>query len=198
MRNCAALLLLGAFLFTETKADVISSDVSVELTGSPTSNLAPGQIIHFTLSLTNHGSESIPFLGIVSSEFYDEFDLSANANDCPLILNVLDGDTFFRYLYTWLPTLSSAISPGETRVCHFQTALSANAPTVVPLTFGLSTDFVDPDPSNNSATVYLSRPVESVPLLARVVSVSLSGLVAMIGMLFLRLRSQSVGSGYFL
>jgi len=186
-----ALALLCALHFgANARSEGIPSDVSVALSASPTTDLAPGQIIDFTLSFTNHGSEPIAFLSLHSNDFLSEYDLSKNSNDCVLTVVTVDGDTFFEYYYSWLPTLFAEIAPGETRVCHFKSALSASAPPVVALTFRLGGDLVDQNPSNDAATVYLRRRLESIPFLSVATGLTLIGLIALIGIVGVRIRGR--------
>jgi len=67
----------------------------------------------------------------------------------------------FDYLLDWdvanylvgAPTLTA----GETRVCHFEIALTDAAPAAFVFGFNLSTYMQDPDPSNDVAVVTLNR-----------------------------------------
>jgi hypothetical protein len=105
----------------------------------------------------------------------------------------VDGDTYFAHYYSWLATLFSGdIAPGDTRVCHFRSALSASAPPVVALTFHPVTHLVD------VARVSTPRRFTCaggwIPFLSAGTSVALMGLIALIGILGVRIRNLTLAA----
>lgn len=163
---------------------VLPSDLSVALTAEPNVNLQSGQRIAFTISVTNHGPESIDRLAIRSSSIYDELDVfSASSSDCEgdIILAVVDLEDTFYFFYTYYAAFQELpLAVGETRICHLSLDFTPWAPSVLPVTFAMMS-YTDIDPSNNSATVFLRRPVAApapVPTLSSMSLLLLAGLLA--------------------
>jgi hypothetical protein len=168
---------------------VLPSDVSVALTAEPSTNLQSGQRVTFTISVTNHGPEPVDRLAIGSSPIYDELDVfTASSSDCEgdIILAVADLENTFYFLYTYYAAFQeSPLAVGETRNCHLSLDFTEWAPSVFPVTFAMSSFETDIDPSNNSATVFLRRPiaVTSIPTLSPTWLVLLAGLLAAVGLM---------------
>jgi hypothetical protein len=156
------LLFLGANE-SSMASQILPSDLVVTMTANPDSGLVPHQMFELTIAVTNRGPENIHTLGLYSSYFSDEFALSLASNDCGLSFAVLDGDDWWAYAYLWSPNRNSDLAVGQTKTCHLKLALSLEAPPTVAFTFTLPSDYVDPDPSNDHATVYLHRDVSPVP-----------------------------------
>jgi hypothetical protein len=150
---------------------VLPSDISVELTAEPNVNLQSGQRVNFTISITNHGPEPVTSLGLQSSPIYDELDVFTASADCDnhIVLAVVDLEDSFYYLYNWYAVWpDDPMDVGETRNCYLSLDFTPWAPSVFPVTFDMSS-YADLDPSNNSVTVFLRRPVavvEPVPTLS--------------------------------
>jgi hypothetical protein len=142
----------------------VPSDISTTLTASPTTNLRPGQLINFTMTVTNHGPVPVTRLVITGSNVYEEFNPYAASNDCGLITAVVDLQITFYYYFSWYltppPPASANLAVGETRTCHFIQALTSRAPRVTPFSIGLPDFYVDPNPSNDRSTVYLVRALD--------------------------------------
>ena len=167
----------------------VPSDVAVTLTATPGVDLVPGQPITFTLAVTNLGPVPVHRVEIISSDIYDQFDLSSAQVDCNgLVRNVVDTTTGFFYYYSWYPADVSDIAVGETRICHLTLALTAQAPAVMPLCFGLPSYYVDINPSNDSATVLLQQVVPSIPALSAAMLLLLAGVLAVIAAVARRRR----------
>jgi hypothetical protein len=141
---------------------VLPSDISVALTAVPSDNLQSGQRVNFTISVTNHGPEPVDRLAIASSPIYDELDVftaSSSGCDGDLILAVADLEDTFYFLYVYYAAFQELpLAVDETRSCYLSLDFTPWAPSIFPLTFDMSA-FDDLDPSNNSATVFLRRPV---------------------------------------
>jgi len=140
---------------------VLPSDISVALTAEPSVNLQSGQRIMFTISATNHGPEPVNGLPIRSSPIYDELDVFTGSAECDdnIVLAVVDLEDTFYFTFTWFAGLpESPLAVGETRICYLSLDFTPWAPPVFPFTFAMSV-VDDLDPSNNSATVFLRRPV---------------------------------------
>jgi len=100
-------------------------------------------------------------LALGSSPIYDELDVftaSSSGCDGDLILAVADLEDTFYFLYTYFAVADGPLAVGETRNCYLTLEFTPWAPSVFPVTFDMSS-YVDLDPSNNSATVFLRRPV---------------------------------------
>lgn len=162
----------------------IPSDVSVGLTAVPSDYSLPGQTIVFTITAINHGPEPVTALLLISSDFIDEFDLSGGSPDCEgLGLLVSDGETF-HYNYVWFPTDVGVFAVGETRICRINLPITANAPAVLPFSFGFPGFVTDLDASNKTATVYLRRAAAAstpVPTLSSMLLLLLAALLGAIG-----------------
>jgi hypothetical protein len=152
---------------------VLPSDVSVTFTAEPSVNLQSGQQVTFTISVTNHGPEPVDRLAIGSSPIYDELDVyTASSSNCEgdMILAVADLEDTFYFLYTYYAAFQEwPLTVGETRNCYLSLDFTPWAPSVFPVTFAMASFETDLDPSNNSVTVFLRRPVavvEPVPMLS--------------------------------
>jgi len=145
---------------------IVPSDIAVTLTATPTVNLVPGQRIYFTLTVTNLGPATVTDLIVESSPIYGEFDPSSGTVDCQyMAAQVVDTATDFYYLYVWyLAGFSGDFPAGEMRTCHISFLITAQAPAVTPFTFGLPYYYVDINPSNDTATAFLQRAVEPIPV----------------------------------
>jgi hypothetical protein len=140
----------------------LPSDVGVTLAASSAAGIVPGQPIDMTFSVTNHGTDVLPLVLTSSSFYVEELDLLAfEPSECLLYVLVFDlANGGYEYAMNW--DVASAdfgppLQPGETRVCHFQIALTANAPAAYEFDFGLPTSFHDPNPANDRASVVLRR-----------------------------------------
>jgi hypothetical protein len=170
---------------------ILPTDISTTLTASPSNNLRPGQLIDFTMTVTNQGPA--PFHGFVirGPNIFNEFNPFVASNDCGLITAVVDLQTTSYYYFSWYflaPPDGSDLAVGETRTCHFIEALTLHAPTVTPFSIGLPGYFVDPNPTNDRSTVYLVRALDPIPTLSPWVLLSLAGLLAAIARRQLRLH----------
>ena len=180
------LLSVAGAAIADLPPEVLPSDVSVTLSASPASGLAVDEIIHLQLSITNNGPDPLHKVIVVSSHFYDQFDLGASSNDCFMNFAVDDDGTPFSYLHIWFVTLYSDLAVGETRTCHIQMALSPQAPPVTALTFGLLSSFIDSDSTNDQQTVFLRRALDSIPTTSHQTLLILAGLLATSALAVLR------------
>jgi hypothetical protein len=147
-----------------------------------------------TLSVTNNGADELSTVLVTSSVYVDEMSfVSVNADECFLFVVVGDlANGGYDYRSEWwvsLPDLSPPIAAGETRVCHFQIALTDLAPATYPFSFGLPVYFHDPNPSNDRVTVLLHRAAATptqVPTLSAAMLRLLAALSASIGMFALQ------------
>lgn len=143
----------------------LPSDVSVSLVAEPTVGLEPGDIVTFTISVTNNGPEVVDRLTLSSSFFVDELDVFAGsviACEGPLLVAVSDFIGGYEYWIDWDPVTYTdpallTLEVGETRTCEFSMPLTSAAPNVYPFSFGLAGFLSDLDASNNSASVTLHR-----------------------------------------
>jgi hypothetical protein len=168
---------------------VLPSDVGVTLTADPSANLMPDQPITVTITVTNYGTVPVLNLELVSSSFVDEFYGISSAPECYVGLVVEDpiNDGPPTYLFFWVVAGIPGeldLAAGETRTCHFQMALTSQAPYTTPFSFGVPDFYTDPNPSNNTGTVVLQRapppPPVLVPALAPAMLTLLAGLLAAI------------------
>jgi hypothetical protein len=159
---------------------IVPSDIAVTLTATPTVNLMPDQRIAFTLTVTNLGPATVNDLIVQSSPIYGEFDLSTGTVDCQyMALEVADNPTDFYYRFVWyLAGFSGDFPAGETRTCHISFLITAQAPAVTPFTFGLPYYYVDINPSNDSATVFLQRAIDPIPALSPAMLLLLASMMA--------------------
>jgi hypothetical protein len=179
----------------------LPSDVGVTLQASPSIDLQPGQPVDMTFSATNYGDEEIPVLITGSSRYVDELTIaSVDPDECQLIvLEEKLSNGGYDYLMEWFvsgpePTFDPPLAPGETRACHFQIALTRNAPPAFNFSFGLAEGFHDPDPNNDQATVILQRAVATptpVPTLSVTMLWLLAALSAVVGMIALKTSGRA-------
>ena len=161
----------------------IPTDIGVTLTATPTTGLTTGQPISLTLTVTNFGPTSTSILILDSSMFTNQFvNFVTNPSECYLVATVVDGTTSSTYVSWYVSGLpgSPPFVVGETLTCHFQFALSAQAPAVVPFSFSVSSYDPDINPSNDTGTVTLQRaptaPV-AIPLLSPAMMLLLAALL---------------------
>jgi hypothetical protein len=202
-RAAVALVFLAGIEATASAGDFeLPYDVGVTLTASPTDDLVPGQPVDMTLSVTNHGSGDLSTVLVTTSVYVDEMQfVSINADECFLFVVVGDlAGGGYDYRTEWwvaLPDLAPPIAGGETRVCHFQIALTALAPAAYTFSFGLPDSFHDPDPSNDRPSVTLHRAAAApaqVPALSAGMLWLLAALSATVGMLALRRDTRTTRS----
>ena len=156
--TCVLLAVLALWVGPDAQAEDHASDISVHLSAQPSVGLVPGQPIDFTLSITNHGPEPVSRVTLLSSDFYDQIDLSVGSGTCEnFLLLVFDEKTTFHFNYVWYPADFVALEVGETRACNFTRALSSQAPPIWPFSFGLAYIDEDINPANNVSTVILRR-----------------------------------------
>jgi hypothetical protein len=178
---------------------LLPGDVAVTLTADPTVNLIPGQPIAFTMTVTNRGPAPVPEFYIRGPDIYDQFyePISVDWSDCHLGITVIDLNIppYSYWVFVWHvsgPVLGGPpLEVNETRTCHFTLALTPHAPPVTALTVGLSsTAYVDPDPSNDRATVLLGLTSAPIPALSSTMQWLLAGLLAVVAG-FARRRSRT-------
>ena len=162
----------------------LPSDVSFRMAASPSRGISAGHTIELTLSVTNNGPVALKTVPILSSNFYDQFDLASTQSDCFIVLIVADDGTPYSYYYIWYPTDEFEMEVGETRVCHIKLALTRAAPFVTAFSFGLPDFYVDANPANDRAAVYLQKAVDSVPMLSPAIEALLAMLIAATGLCF--------------
>lgn len=170
MHSCPLLLawLLMVPVCARAGGIELPSDISISLSAEPSSNLQSGQTVTFTMSATNHGPEPIDRVSFRSSPIYDELDIAGGSViycDGDVSVAVADtGDSFY-YLIFWYATLPelAPIPAGETRTCQISMDYTEWAPPVFPFTFAMRS-FVDANPANDSATVYLRGAVAATPV----------------------------------
>lgn len=162
----------------------LPSDVSVTLTATPTSNLAPGDSIAFTMTVTNNGPSSLGAFAIVGTQISTQFYYPTSSwNDCNLITVTGDSTNGPFWIPEWFPSGlgENPMAVGETRVCHFTLTVTPAFPPAYSFTIGLGTLWTDPNPSNNSATVILQRapapPPTPTPALSPAMLLLLAGLL---------------------
>jgi Domain of unknown function DUF11 len=154
---------------------VLLSDVSVNVTASPNTNLVPGEPIVFTVTVTNNGPTTLTNFAVVSAnEYPDQIDITAIASDCVDIhLAVVDAATTFWYYEAWYPTDTDhsmignwPLAAGESRSCHVTLALAPSAPQILPFDLHLDTFWSDPNPTNDVGRVVLQRAIPTIPTLS--------------------------------
>jgi Domain of unknown function DUF11 len=158
----------------------LTSDVGVTLSASPTTQLATGQPINFTMTVTNYGPDPIPVVEVLSSMWLNQISpISYNQSECTLVVLVLDGVTP-SYSMSWiiagLPG-QPVFAAGETRTCHFSLSLTAAAPAAMSFDFGLPSFIPDTNPANDTGTVLLQRAIDPIPTLSSLMLLLLSGLL---------------------
>lgn len=152
----------------------LPSDVSVSLIAEPTLELEPWDSVTFTISVTNNGPEVVDRLGLMSSFFVDELDVSTGSvGACEGDLGAAVSDFIggYEYFIIWYPVLPwdpafLTLDVGETRTCQFSMPLTSAAPSIYPFSFFIPSSLSDLDASNNSATVTLHRATgsDAVPI----------------------------------
>lgn len=138
----------------------LPSDISVNLTAEPTSELQPGQPVAFTISVTNHGPEPVDRVILGSSAIRDELDVYSTSSNCDntLALSVVDLVDGYYFQYDWLAASpTSPLAAGATRSCSFSLEYLGAAPELFPVAFGFPDWLFDLNNDNNSAVVTLRR-----------------------------------------
>jgi hypothetical protein len=149
----------------------IPADIGVTMTATPSSGLRTGSVVDIALTATNYGPESADYLDLDSSYFYHEFDIThIDAVACHQFGGSTADGVHPVFMVFWivggLPGVyMQPLAVGESRTCHFQLTLMADAPPVTAFTFRVSTYFSDINASNDSATVYLTRAIPTTPSL---------------------------------
>lgn len=160
------------------EATTLPTDLALQFSAAPNTNLHPGDMISFTLSVTNLGPEVVNGFGVYSSPIFDELDLfEGGTTNCDnrLVIAVADLENSFYYVLNWYAVGGAAgppLQPGETLSCHFTLPYTQWAPAEFPLTFHPPSDFSDLDNSNNSATVVLHRAAAPVASATQVPTLS--------------------------
>ncbi|MBK8124218.1 MAG: hypothetical protein IPK54_11825 [Dokdonella sp.] len=175
--TCVLFAVLALWAGLDARAEDHASDISVHLSAQPSTGLVPGQPIEFTLNITNHGPEPVNRVTLLSSDFYDQFDLDFGTTDCENFVVIITDGEVFHYNLVWYPADFVALEVGETRVCHFALALSSQAPPIWPFSFGLATIDEDINPANNVSTVILRRgdiPPTALPMISPIISLLLA------------------------
>ena len=167
-RSSAPFLLALSMLSADAYAGplLIPSDISTAVTAAPQTDLQPGQMVTFTVSITNHGPAPVSSLLVTGPQVYDQLFFPAGSwNDSGMFVNVVDLVDTSHWNTIWYPAapIAPAIAVGETRTCHLQLALTSAAPAIMPVSFGLPQFIVDQNPANDRATVLLAKPVRPVP-----------------------------------
>jgi len=158
----------------------LGTDIGVTLTASPTTGVAPGQRISFTLTVANYGPLPAPVLILDSSMFTNQISgFVTNPDECYLVATIVDGTVSSSYVSWFVAGLpgSPDFGVGETLTCHFQFSLSADAPIVWPFSFAVSTYNPDLNPSNDVGTVTLRQRIASVPALSSITLMLLAALL---------------------
>lgn len=176
------LLLALSILVADTYAGplLIPSDISTTVTATPQTDLQPGQMVTFTVSITNHGPAPVDSLLITGPQVYDQlFFPTGSWNDCGMFVNVVDLIDTSYWNTIWHPAspFAPALAAGETRICHLQLALTSTAPATMPVSFGLPQFIIDQNPANDRATVLLAKPISPVPGLSPIALMLLTSLL---------------------
>lgn len=155
-----AILVLDWCLCALAHGTTVPTDVAVQFSARPSTDLHPGDVISFDLSVTNLGPEPVAAFAVGSSEIYDELDLfDGGTTECDdhLVLVVLDYEDYFTYALVWFPLgagdPNAQLQVGETLSCYFTLPYTQWAPPEFSLTF--ESNLEDLDASNNTATVVL-------------------------------------------
>jgi hypothetical protein len=152
--------------------------------------LQPGDIVSFTISITNNGPEPVDRFALQSSAIVDELDVLNGTIDCDDHLFVTIADFGSGYYYTYIWQLSFPGEPplqvGETRHCNFSDPYTEWAPPKFRVTFSPGTAFSDLNPSNDAATVVLLGATHGiattpVPTLSSIGLATLIALMALMG-----------------
>ena len=160
---------------------LLPSDLSMTITAAPTSNLAPGDSIAFTMTVTNNGPSSLGFFVIdgpqISTQFYSP---NGTWNDCLIVTVTGDSTNGPFFIIEWDPTGYVGENPmpvGETRTCHFTLTITPATPPVYAYKIFLPDYWTDLNPANNSATVVLQRAIPTIPALSPAMLLLLAGLL---------------------
>ena len=153
-----------------------------------TSQLAVGQPVDVTITVTNYGPNPAPILGLYSSPYTNAIQAKGiSSSECVFVGAVLDGAVPASVLYWYVAGIAnqSTLGVGETRSCHIQLSLSALAPAA-PLPFSFivgGTGAIPPDlnPANDVSTITLQLAAAPVPDVSKVVELLLIGFLAVCG-----------------
>lgn len=157
-------MLLGCFLCMPASIGAgtvtLLSDISIDLTAEPPSELQPGQEITFTITVTNHGPEPVDRVILGSSAIREELDVYSTSSNCDntLALSVVDLVDGYYFQYDWLAASpSSPLAAGAKRSCSFSLVYLDGAPDLFPVSFGYPNWLFDLNNDNNSAVITLGR-----------------------------------------
>jgi hypothetical protein len=189
MRMCKLLFMIVAVISC-ARAMAYSiplyTDVSVTFSAHPTSNLATNDLVTFSVSVTNNGPVPVDFVVFGGPDIFGElYQPNFEWTDCILTVT---GDGAFGPFWSleYYPAGALGTNPmavGETRTCQFILGISASFPQAYSFTMRLSNAFTDVDPTNDQATVRLTRVVPVIPALSDWTMLLLCVVVALIGTL---------------
>ncbi|UXI70316.1 hypothetical protein [Tahibacter amnicola] len=169
VRSVFLLLLILTPILARAQFVVLPSDIGVQLSASPTSDLSPGDQVSFRLSLTNHGPAIVTGVSLISTNYYLEFDRNVYVANCPgLVVSPADDISDPHYNLFWFATtFGGPFAVGETRHCDFALLVTSQAPQLTALGFGLSpfySEYPAGNPNNNAATVLITRGLSTVSI----------------------------------
>jgi hypothetical protein len=160
----AWLALTASVVFAQTP---VPSDISVRFSASPDTDLITGQLIDFSLSATNLGPEPVQQTVLFSSDIYLHELEFVSVVSCTNLAGVIgNGPGLPFFSLHWYLTLDRPLGVGETRTCTFRFNLGSAAPVRYEFRFATSGNYPDINPDNDSASVFLRRRVEAIPLLS--------------------------------
>jgi hypothetical protein len=172
----AWLALTAPVVFAQTP---IPSDVSVQFSASPETDLRTGQLIDFTLTATNLGPKPVQQTVLFSSDIYLHELEFVNVVSCANLAGVVGNGVGLPFFSLhWYLTLDKPLGVGETRTCTFRFSLGSAAPARYEFRFATSGNYPDINPANDSASVFLRRHVEAIPLLSPLTMIVLALVLA--------------------
>lgn len=191
-RNVSRFALALLFMISNAAADPVPlyTDVAVTLAAVPTSELATGSLVTFTVTATNNGPLTLGYVALIGPQIFGEA-LYEPSNNTDCLLTVTgDSDSGPFWIPEWFPNgigLES-MEVGETRTCQFTLGIGASFPRSYAFTMGLADYWSDINAANNQGTVRLSRATAT----ARVPTLS-DPMLVLLGLLVLFLsRMQGI------
>jgi hypothetical protein len=180
-------LMVLCFASASVWAVTVPADIKVTLTANQTDHLVPGQPIHASLTITNLGPNPVQNLIVQSAPVVNEYEIAAiDCNHFFLVVHELNNGGYF-YQEVWfavgaINSQTTQLDVGQSLTCNITLSLTTAAPLSYTFSFGLPTDYIDVNPSNDVGSVVFQHDVPTVPAMGWVSSVILLFLIAIAAM----------------
>jgi hypothetical protein len=177
-------------------AEQIPTDIGVTMTASQTSQLAVGQPVDVTITVTNYGPNPAPLLALNSSYYTNAIEIRPqSSSECFFggAQSRPEGQGAVSVLFWYVAGIEDqpTLEVGETRSCHILLRLSARASVNVPLPFSFVVSGDNPadlNLDNDVSTIFLELAFPTIPALSSAMKFLLIALLGLGGAIFSRSR----------